>query len=285
MVVIGYEDKVTLLNNKEDLFVKLEKINNYSMEQARNIKYEVINIGEDEFYLVKEDNDNLLETTALNTHEVVGFGTEFKNDIIDALEYLKNNFGEFYNVVRENVKYIMNLSLKENSKDIDSTITSCSLPSLPYVIFISYKAGYHIPPSNINTYKNRILLAENIYHEAVHQIVNMTILKKNVLLPNYSSETSPKIDIPWRKKQKEERNKAWELDRVLHATSVYANLLPFRKKMLEEISDPLFKEFYAEACESGEKAFNHLIKSIYEKRNFFDKDGIKIIEKINNYYN
>lgn len=174
--------------------------------------------------------------------------------------------------------------MKEDSRNIDSTITSCSLPSLPHVIFISYKAGYHISPSNVFSTKNKVLLAENIYHEAIHQIVNMSILKKNVFPKNYSSATSPKIDIPWRKQQKEERNKAWELDGVLHATSVYANLLQFRKKMLNEIDNNDFKEFYKEACNSGEKSFNHLLNSLYEKIDYFDVDGINIIENIKTYY-
>lgn len=284
MSVIGYREKIKLLNNKDDLFVKLQKINNYSESQAENVKYEVLNISGDEFYLVSEDRDNLLETTALHTHRIAKFDKDFKNDVEEALEYLKQNFEEFYIVIKENVKYIVNLTLKEDSRDIDSTITSCSLPSLPYVIFISYKAGYHIPPSNVISTKNKVLLAENIYHEAIHQIVNMSILKKNVLPKNYSSATSPKIDIPWRKQQKEERNKAWELDRVLHATSVYANLLQFRKKMLNEIVDADFKEFYKEACNSGEESFNNLLNSLYEKLDYFDVDGKDIIENIKTYY-
>lgn len=284
MSVIGYREKIKLLNNKDDLFIKLQKINNYSESQAENVKYEILNISGDEFYLVSDDGDNLLETTALNTHRIAKFDKDFKNDVEEALEYLKQNFEEFYIVIKENVKYIVNLTLKEDSRDIDSTITSCSLPSLPYVIFISYKAGYHIPPSNVISTKNKVLLAENIYHEAIHQIVNMSILKKNVLPKNYSSATSPKIDIPWRKQQKEERNKAWELDRVLHATSVYANLLQFRKKMLNEIVDNDFKEFYKEACNSGEESFNHLLNSLYEKIDYFDVGGKDIIENIKTYY-
>lgn len=284
MVVIGYEEKINLLNNKDDLFVKLQKLNNYTENQAQNIICEILNVDGDEFYLIREDRSNLLDTTALNTHMIVEFDDEFRNDVKKSLEYLKKYFEEFYTVVKENVKYIVNLSLKESSREIDSTITSCALPSLPYVIFISYKAGYHIPPSNVASDKNKILLAENIYHEAVHQIVNMSILKKNVLPSNYTSSNSPKIDIPWRKKQKEERNKAWELDRVLHATSVYANLLPFRKEMLKEINEGEFREFYEEACVSGEKSFNHLINSLYEKKEFFDTDGIEIIQNIRNYY-
>ena len=284
MSVIGYREKINLLNNKDDLFIKLQKINNYSESHAENVKYEILNISGDEFYLVSDDRDNLLETTALNTHRITKFDEDFKNDVEEALEYLKQNFEEFYIVIKENVKYIVNLTLKEDSRDIDSTITSCSLPSLPYVIFISYKAGYHIPPSNVISTKNKVLLAENIYHEAIHQIVNMSILKKNVLPKNYSSATSPKIDIPWRKQQKEERNKAWELDRVLHATSVYANLLQFRKKMLNEIVNNDFKEFYKEACNSGEKSFNHLLNSLYEKIDYFDVDGKDIIENIKTYY-
>ena len=79
------------------------------------------------------------------------------------------------------------------------------------------------------------------------------------------------------KKKREIKRGNWI--RVLHATSVYANLLQFRKKMLNEIDNNDFKEFYKEACNSGEKSFNHLLNSLYEKIDYFDVDGINIIEK------
>jgi hypothetical protein len=51
---------------------------------------------------------------------------------------------------------------------------------------------------------------------------------RGVLSADYSSSTSPKVPIYWRRSAQDERNRAWELDRVLHATAVYCHLLRWR---------------------------------------------------------
>lgn len=54
--------------------------------------------------------------------------------------------------------------------------------------------------------------------------------------------------------------------------------------MLNEIDNNDFKEFYKEVCNLGEKSFNNLLNSLYEKIDYFDVDGINIIENIKTYY-
>lgn len=109
----------------------------------------------------------------------------------------------------------------------EPALTSCSLPDLPLAAFISNTALRHIPPTTVADVPSVRYLAENVYHEAVHQYVNYRILTEGLFVDHYDSRSSPKIPIAWRSRSVA-RNRAWELDRVLHAATVYAQLLDWR---------------------------------------------------------
>jgi hypothetical protein len=76
-------------------------------------------------------------------------------------------------------------------------------------------------------------LAENFYHEAVHQLVNAHLLFGRLVPEDFSSETSPKIPISWRATASP-RNREWEIDRVLHAAVVYESMIGYRAAQLTD---------------------------------------------------
>ena len=160
-------------------------------------------------------------------------------------------------------------------------ITSCSLPDFPLCVFLSPRAFVHIPPVSIHPEPAARLAAENLYHEAVHQAVNHHILVGNVMGPDYSSATSPKIPIYWRKTASEGRNRAWELDRVLHAAAVYCHLLQWR---WHELTDPALPDevraTVAAASAESVGALESLCQALVDNIGHFTSQGSLFVGRL-----
>lgn len=170
---------------------------------------------------------------------------------------------------------------KQNSKIKNVPVTSCTFPSMPFSIFLSEKALFHIPPKNIFSNNSLVLLAENIYHEAVHCAINYQILYDDIFVEEYDNKTSEKINIPWRQNQIEERNKNWEIDRVYHATIVYKNVIDFRKNILfSNFIDEKEKEFISDTIYSAIESYNFLLKELNSKSKYFTKNGLKSLSEL-----
>lgn len=118
-------------------------------------------------------------------------------------------------------------------------ITSCTLPDFPLLSLVSRYALRHIPPSTVSPAESPYFLAENIYHESVHQYVNTQILTRGVMAPGYSSLDSPRIKVSWRKGA-DGQVQEWEVDRALHAATVYTNIINWRLGLIEDSSVPQF---------------------------------------------
>ncbi|MFJ4777412.1 hypothetical protein [Streptomyces sp. NPDC088762] len=150
--------------------------------------------------------------------------------LIRALERLATVHPDAFARVREFVRGFLWVGLKPGFRA--SSLTSSSDPALPYVIVFSEKARRHIPPNTVSPEPSHLFLAENLLHEAVHQSVSFHVLQHQVFADEYSSKTSPKIEIAWRATQGVTRNQFWEVDRAFHATCVYNQLLRFRRAEL-----------------------------------------------------
>jgi hypothetical protein len=190
--------------------------------------------GRDFWWLSGDDSSDALSAQVdLPGHRLVLPDSETERSVISAIEHIASRPWAMELVGT----FISTFAFTEPADVRDSRrlITSCSLPDFPLCVFFSERALVHIPPLTISSQPSVRLLAENLYHESVHQAVNYQLLSSRVLVPSYSSETSPKIPIYWREEAGEQRNRAWELDRVLHAAAVYCHLLAWR---YHELRDP-----------------------------------------------
>ncbi len=162
-------------------------------------------------------------------HEIIPPSETFVHLFQEACTYLQNFYGDLTQEKMSFLKAIALIDLKAPYRGSHIRATSVSLPALPFCSFFSEKALHHIPPGLVLDHPEMRFLAENIYHEAIHQWVNLNLLERDLFRDDYNSQHSPKVEIPWRKDY-DIRTRFWELDRVLHALSVYTELLPYRMK-------------------------------------------------------
>lgn len=177
--------------------------------------------------------------------------------------------------------YVRNLFVLEKHVESARLITSASVPDYPFSIFISERAFRHIPPLTVSDVPSLYLGAENFYHEAVHQAVSHSIITNGLLPSTYTSLNSPKIPIYWREEDVESRNTAWELDRVLHAASVYVHLLSWRTRLLgSHVLNSLDERLTVAALEEALPAVNTLVKALEEHRDAFTATGNAYIDRL-----
>lgn len=160
-------------------------------------------------------------------------------------------------------------------------LTSCSLPDVPLCAFLTERASRHIPPLTLAEAPSPRHTAENIYHEAVHQMVNVKLLTEGLLPEDYDAQTGPRVPIYWRA-DSIERNRQWELDRVLHAAAVYVHLLDWRARELADCATLSESESTA-IRSSGETAIEsvrHLLRALHEQIDAFTPRGGLFIGKL-----
>ncbi len=208
-----------------------------------------------------------LQQNPLPTHELVSAPGQNL-----AIQSAMNLLGPYSNFVRRHVKQVYWMKLKSDADD--ECITSASFPKLPDAIFISNKALVHIPPNRIFKTPNLYALAENIYHEAIHQHVNARVLSGEIMADQFDSAKSPKIEIAWRRNQ-EARNQFWELDRAYHAACVYSGLLPLRR----EFARAGVEEFEAAVADGGQ-ALIYLLDNLENYYDYFKSAGIETLKRL-----
>ena len=128
-------------------------------------------------------------------------------------------------------------------------LTSVSVPDLPFCSFFSSRAALHIPPHIQVPRPDIHFLAENLYHESVHQKVTLTLLEKEWLKPGYHTLTSPRVAVPWRTHAASSAMRLWEIDRVLHAWIVYLSLLHYRHTQACLFPHSAWGEYFNQARE------------------------------------
>jgi hypothetical protein len=190
------------------LFGELTGIENIENECLQGTTGQEVRIGEDTYLLLAEVAETVWRGLPLETHQIVLPSDEQQEELAKALQHLADYYPEGYRYVQEFVKVIAWSSLRDDLKGRAVEITSSSFPFLPLCIFISSRAQHHIPPNTLSDQSSYRFLAENLYHEAIHQAINMNLLMFDILTEDFESETSPKIAIPWRA-EGIERNQAW----------------------------------------------------------------------------
>ncbi|MCY4321628.1 MAG: hypothetical protein OXC37_04425 [Bdellovibrionaceae bacterium] len=238
----------------------------YSIEFDRK-SFETLNIG-NQFQLVTKLSDRIWNLLPIKSHKIIIPDEDFKSNIIKALHFLEKNSDE-WNKLKKYLTGICLVQLKPSYKDKEFEITSLSVPVFPFVSFLSKKSQFHIPPSIINE-KSSLYLAENLLHESVHQAVNINLLDKDILEEDYNSEESPLVNIPWRQNQGDARNKKWQIDRVLHAISVYVVISFFRRNILQKNKKEYSKDMFDESVKNAK----YLMKNLLPYRKHFKNSQI-----------
>jgi hypothetical protein len=252
----------------------------------RTIGYDVtqtveLKIQDQEVSLIDRFLDaDIWRSLPLQEHKVMSLDANHINNIKNAMEYLMANHDDLVADLWGFLKTICFLSLREERKEDSFCITSVSIPALPFASFFSSKALVHIPPSTVIKQPMYVFLAENIYHEMIHNRMNLNLLEKEFFTADYDSATSERIEIPWRPKT-DPRNHLWEIDRVVHAISVYAGIIPFRIKELKYNKglSSIHKE-YKFASEQAIKCAQYLGKAINDNNSLTDL-GKNYLHKLN----
>ena len=116
--------------------------------------------------------------------------------IEEAFEFLDSYFPYAYCKVFDWTSLVIWLELFPYSNT--DLITSSTFPHFPHCTFLSDKALRHIPPTSISSVDQVYSLAENIFHEALHQELSSTLVFRDIFAEQYSSSQAKKIKVPWR---------------------------------------------------------------------------------------
>lgn len=215
----------------------------------------------------------ILSTLPIPDHVLYDYDTGmnlFYESFNDAIEIIDNHISCSFNDTIKFCKVFVPVKLSKHSTQ--KLITSLTIPDLPFLSFISENAFVHLAPDVISHGFTKYYLAENIFHEMIHNQINIMLLEKEILIDEYSSEASPKIEIPWRKGS-EVRNQYWELDRMLHAYFVYKGLYKFRLKMSEIYGSGIDTSMVCAAMENA----NYLKGKIIENSGYLTKEGLLML--------
>ena len=152
-------------------------------------------------------------------------------------------------------------------------LTSSTFPALPHCAFMSTKAQRHIPPNLVFASDSQYALFENLFHEALHQQLSSTILFLDSIRPDFTSNESRKIPVPW-------RGQAWEPDRVLHATLVYGELLNLRLDACTKGIE-IAQGFTAEAAiQDARSSLVYLCAQFDQVREVFTESGQRLVDEV-----
>ena len=153
-------------------------------------------------------------------------------------------------------------------------LTSSTFPMLPHCSFLSSKALQHIPPNNVLGYVSQYALAENLYHEALHQELSAYLLHEDILKSSYNSTDTAKIEVPW-------RGGSWEPDRVFHAVYVYSRLIPLRELALREYNcSKEEKDWISNSVKEGKIAYQYLWERLQQNKHIFEKGSLEFVDTV-----
>ena len=221
-----------------------------------------------------EADISVLDTVGITHGEKLNSSDYHKQLIMEAVSYL-NSLNSYY--AKSVVDYCGTLfwiTVPINYKESYPPLTSASYPALPFATFISDLAIKHIAPVEFITIPKSFALAENLFHESLHQELTILLLSNNIMSNNFNANKQLGIHIPW-------RNTYWAIDRVLHATYVYSNLIPFREKAADNEKGKIAKRLYNSAKE-GKNILYLLSLSLHQNSYLFSSEGKKLIDSIVN---
>jgi hypothetical protein len=188
--------------------------------------------GQRFWWVTPAGDDRLTREVDLADHRVTSPNDRLRRAVVEALGHLAEAPWAFA-MVHTYITSFAHVELTDPGSG-RRPVTSCSLPDIPLCVFFSKAALRHVPPLSVSPKDSTHLLAENIYHEAVHQYVNHQIITEGIFVEEYDSRTSPMVDISWRRNP-DGTLQHWQLDRVFHAAMVYGHLTAWRLRALRQL--------------------------------------------------
>lgn len=156
----------------------------------------------------------------------------------------------------------------------DTLLTSVAIPVLPHCVIVSVKSLRHIPAKHVYEGGSIYALAENLYHEALHQQLTSTLIFGPPFMAHGKDHSKERVSIPW-------RDTSWEIDRVLHASWVYVRLQSFRQKVLQTnaLSGPE-RQFLSDAYEQSQDQVSFLSNALNSRAASLSTEGQSLVESI-----
>lgn len=190
-----------------------------------------------------------------------------------ALESLQELDKEAIKFVRQWCSLILWVSPNAENPP-DAVLTSVAVPILPHCTILSVKSLRHIPANHVYEGASTYALAENIFHEALHQQLSASLVFGEKITDDAESSSLQKIYIPW-------RNTFWELDRVIHAAWVYSNLQRLRGRALSkpEIFG-LELEVVKDAERESRPKLDYLRSTLESEKGRISSSSSKLIEQV-----
>ena len=162
--------------------------------------------------------------------------------------------------------------------DVDANapepITSSSFPAVPHLTAMTDKSSRELLPDSYLPEASAWVLAEDLYHESLHQWLSATMMIHDIFVENYIAAEGPLIEIPW-------RNSRWPVDRSLHSLFVYSHLVQLRICHLHE-ADVSFaeREAVVSALPAAIDAIRQLIPQLESERSCYTPLGQQLLDEI-----
>jgi hypothetical protein len=220
----------------------------------------------------------------LPSHAPAVMSESDSSSMIAAIRHLARSYPDGFGCFNRCVRLLTRLRRLATGPidDAEATeVTSASVPTFPLWMFFSQKAAVHLPPEVIGREPSVRIMAENFYHESVHQLVNIHLLLGRLVTDEFDSETSPRVPIAWRAADSS-RNREWEVDRVLHAAIVYESVMAYRDAQL---TDPRLTPWERKAFEQANAIAGsnlaYLATSLSRYSYLLNTDGADIVRHLN----
>ncbi|NCN41948.1 hypothetical protein GW916_11950 [bacterium] len=222
---------------------------------------------------------NFLDRSPIESHQVISLDDEHRRYVKLGIKHLQEMHNQDWQFLKQHLKGLIFVELRDSFKSAESQVTSISLPGLPYLSLFSKKSFFHAPPLILTDKPSIHIFSENLIHEATHQWVNLNLVDGNLLKESYISENSPSIRIPWRSSTSVPRDRIWPIDRCLHACLVYLIVARFRLRLLQSADHghPYSQADLIQAIENG----IYLAHEILEHSGALTLNGKNVVQSVN----
>ena len=211
---------------------------------------------------ITTDSKGLLRLANLSNFVAVDAGTERNTAVKVSLQFLRNFDASAYDTIQRHTHSLIWVQVIDKSKPTQ-LFSSTTFHTPLGVTFLTDLSLRYIPPDVVFSSTSCFALAENLYHEALHQQLYHFIDNHEVLHPSVRGEKGGDIFIPW-------RNVHWKLEHALHAYYVYVHIARLRA-----MADAHFE--LHRATRGANDAVEQLASSIDAFKECFLQDGRKLL--------
>lgn len=205
---------------------------------------------------------------SLQTLGLAGFESSplfSSRELIGPLLWLRENSPESFKIWDKSTAIVIPLK----SRTIAWNFASTTFGSPRGVTYLTQLAKKYIPPHTVLPEREVYALAENLFHESLHQELFQRIESGNFLKKNTRGKDGPLIPIPW-------RNSQWHLEHAVHTLYVYQNLRRLRDLMPASVD----RSIALEAKLGAQNAMHALMTGISPYQDLFHEKGLQWFQSL-----